>query len=112
MFHGAGFLNVDVKVIHLLSAEHRAGTKNVLQKVILLISVDFIESLCYEGFSCPKQMTFFLPLEEKKLHVFKQWLVWRDFLRKYVLYYVPTHAGLCSAGQKQRNSFVSNTTLA
>lgn len=50
MFHGAGFLNGKVKVIFFLSAEHRAEKKNVLQKVILQTSVDFIESLCYEDF--------------------------------------------------------------
>lgn len=50
MFHEADFLNVKVKVILLLSAEHRAGRKNVLQEVILQTSVDFIESLCYEDF--------------------------------------------------------------
>lgn len=50
MFHDAGFLNVKVKVIFLLSAEHSARSKSVLQKVILQTSVDFIESLCYEDF--------------------------------------------------------------
>lgn len=49
MFHGADFLNGKVKVILLLSAENRVGSKNVLQKV-LQTSVDFIESLCYEDF--------------------------------------------------------------
>lgn len=50
MFHEAGFLNVKVKIIILLSAKHSAGSKSVLQKVILQTSEDFIESWCYEDF--------------------------------------------------------------
>lgn len=80
MFHEAGFLNVKVKVILLLSAEHSAGSKNVIQKVTLQTPVDFVESLCYKDFyalfSCPEQKKIFPLLEEEeKWHVFKQWLV-------------------------------------
>lgn len=74
MFHEAGFLNVKVKVILLLSAEHSAGSKNVIQKVTLQTPVDFVESLCYKDFyalfSCPEQKKISLSLRKRRNGMF------------------------------------------